>query len=176
MFLVITKDTVLLGAMMNLIGKESVLHVRHASDICPTRHQHAQVIIDTLDNNLFYSEMAQKLESLQPSRVLIFSPFRIKKCLGNIPVTFIARNIALLDFVALLNNRVRYRSSPALSLSRKQHQVLTCILQQKPCEEIVEELNISPKTFYCHKYNVMLLLKLRKMRDLVRHQFSRYLV
>ena len=85
------------------------------------------------------------------------------------------RNVSLHAFITLLNCDENCDISPELSFSRRQHQILTYILQQKSCYSIAQEMHISLKTYYCHKYNIMLLLKLRKMSDLVRHQISCYL-
>lgn len=175
MFLVITKDIMLFNAITHLINREEVLHVQNAEEICEKHHTRARVIIDTLNNNIFHTSCIQKLEGIAPLRVFVFSPFRIKKCLGNIPVTFISRDISVNNFMVLLNSKYNPKSTLELSLSRKQHQILTYILRQKTRQMIVHELRISTKTFHCHKYNIMLLLKLRKMNDLVRHQIASYL-
>ncbi|STM47914.1 transcriptional regulator [Escherichia coli] len=64
----------------------------------------------------------------------------------------------------------------AVSLSRKQHQVLSCIANQMTTEDILEKLKISLKTFYCHKHNIMMILNLKRINELVRHQHIDYLV
>lgn len=175
MFLIFTKDIMLLQAICHLIKKDVIIHIQHAEDFCTVEERNAIVIIDTFNNNVFYTSIACQLERIQPAKVFILSPFRIKRCFGDTPVVFINRKVSLSDFITLLNCNENYVMSPELSFSRRQHQILTYILQQKPCGSIAEEMNISLKTYYCHRYNIMLLLKLRKMSDLVRHKISCYL-
>ena len=175
MFLVFTKDIILLQAIYHLIKKDVIVHIQHTEDFSTIEEHNAKVIIDTFNNNIFYTSIAYQLERIQPAKVFILSPFRIKRCFGDIPVVFINRNVSLCNFITLLNCDGNYDISPELSISRRQHQILTCILQQKSCYSIADEMHISLKTYYCHKYNIMLLLKLRKMSDLVRHQISSYL-
>lgn len=175
MFLVLTKDIMLFKAVQHIVSKDTVVHIQHAEELCTVRQKHAKVIIDTLNNNIFYTDIACQLEKIEPAQILIFSPFAIKRCFGTIPVTFIRRDISLIEFMGYLNRTTNCCNSSGLSFSRRQHQMLTYILQQKNCHSIAEEMRISLKTYYCHKYNVMLLLKLRKMSDLVRHQFVGYL-
>ncbi|MEI9311339.1 helix-turn-helix transcriptional regulator, partial [Pseudomonas aeruginosa] len=90
-------------------------------------HQNAFVIIDTLMNNVFHSNFLTQIERLKPVHVIIFSPFNIKRCLGKVPVTFVPRTITIIDFVALINGSYCSVPEAAVSLSRKQHQVLSCI-------------------------------------------------
>ena len=61
-------------------------------------------------------------------------------------MTFVPRTIAIIDFVALINGS--YCSVPEADvslLSRKQHQVLSCIANQMTTEDILEKLKISLK-------------------------------
>lgn len=176
MFLVITRDTMFFIAMKNILNKGNVVHIQNEEDIDLTLHQNALVIIDTLMNNVSHSAMLTKIERLKPFHVIIFSPFNIKRCLGKTPVTFVQRNITIIDFVALINGS--YCSAPEADvlLSRKQHQVLTCIATEMTTEDILEKLKISLKTFYCHKHNIMMILHLRRINELVRHQHIHYLV
>lgn len=175
MFLVFTKDIMLLQAIYHLIKTDVIVHIQHAADFCTIEERNVKVIIDTFNNNIFYTSIDYQLERIQPAKVFILAPFRIKRCFGDIPVVFINRNVSLHAFITLLNCDENLDISPELSFSRRQHQILTYILQQKSCYSIAEEMQISLKTYYCHKYNIMLLLKLRKMSDLVRHQISCYL-
>ncbi|MGS3209620.1 helix-turn-helix domain-containing protein, partial [Escherichia coli] len=47
---------------------------------------------------------------------------------------------------------------------------------QMTTEDILEKLKISLKTFYCHKHNIMMILNLKRINELVRHQHIDYLV
>ncbi|EED1343861.1 helix-turn-helix transcriptional regulator, partial [Escherichia coli] len=115
-------------------------------------------------------------ERLKPVHVIVFSPFNIKRCLGKVPVTFVPRTITIIDFVALINGSYCSVPEANVSLSRKQHQVLSCIANQMTTEDILEKLKISLKTFYCHKHNIMMILNLKRINELVRHQHIDYLV
>lgn len=92
------------------------------------------------------------------------------------PVTFVPRTITIIDFVALINGSYCSVPEAVVSLSRKQHQVLSCIANQMTTEDILEKLKISLKTFYCHKHNIMMILNLKRINELVRHQHIDYLV
>lgn len=150
MFLIITRDTMFFTAMKNILSKGNVVHIQNEEEIDVMLHQNAFVII--------------------------FSPFNIKRCLGKVPVTFVPRTITIIDFVALINGSYCSVPEAAVSLSRKQHQVLSCIANQMTTEDILEKLKISLKTFYCHKHNIMMILNLKRINELVRHQHIDYLV
>ena len=152
MFLIITRDTMFFTAMKNILSKGNVVHIQNEEEIDVMLHQNAFVIIDTLMNNVFHSNFLTQIERLKPVHVIIFSPFNIKRCLGKVPVTFVPRTIAIIDFVALINGSYCSVPEADVSLSRKQHQVLSCIANQMTTEDILEKLKISLKTFYCHKH------------------------
>ncbi|HDX2162068.1 TPA: helix-turn-helix transcriptional regulator, partial [Escherichia coli] len=130
----------------------------------------------TFTQNVFHSNFLTQIERLKPVHVIIFSPFNIKRCLGKVPVTFVPRTITIIDFVALINGSYCSVPEANVSLSRKQHQVLSCIANQMTTEDILEKLKISLKTFYCHKHNIMMILNLKRINELVRHQHIDYLV
>lgn len=176
MFLIITRDTMFFTAMKNILSKGNVVHIQNEEEIDLTLHQNALVIIDTLMNNVFHSSILNKIEHLKPVHVIVFSPFNIKRCLGKVSVTFVQRNITIIDFVALLNGSYCSVPEADVSLSCKQHQVLTCIANQMTTEDILGKLKISLKTFYCHKHNIMMILNLKRINELVRHQHIDYLV
>lgn len=87
MFLIITRDTMFFTAMKNILSKGNVVHIQNEEEIDVMLHQHAFVIIDTLMNNVFHSNLLTQIERLKPVHVIIFSPFNIKRCLGKVPVT-----------------------------------------------------------------------------------------
>ncbi|CAQ90525.1 Putative HTH-type transcriptional regulator dctR, Probable repressor of dctA dicarboxylate transporter gene [Escherichia fergusonii ATCC 35469] len=176
MFLVITKDTVLFNAITFLLNKSQVVHVQDEDDIDLVLHQHCHIIIDTLMNNVFHSAMAEKIKQLRPEQVIVFSPFIIKRCLGDIPVTFVLRNISLIDFMVLVNRGLCPAPEADIMLSRKQHQVLSYIAQQMQTEDILQKMQISLKTFYCHKHSVMMILNLRRITELIKYPHVSYLI
>ncbi|EEU4016414.1 helix-turn-helix transcriptional regulator [Escherichia coli] len=176
MFLIITRDTMFFTAMKNILSKGNVVHIQNEEEIDVMLHQNAFVIIDTLMNNVFHSNFLTQIERLKPVHVIIFSHFNIKRCLGKVPVNFVPRTITIIDFVALINGSYCSVPEAAVSLSRKQHQVLSCIANQMTTEDILEKLKISLKTFYCHKHNIMMILNLKRINELVRHQHIDYLV
>ncbi len=169
-------DTMFFTAMKNILSKGNVVHIQNEEEIDVMLHQHAFVIIDTLMNNVFHSNLLTQIERLKPVHVIIFSPFNIKRCTGKVPVTFVPRTITIIDFVALINGSYCSVPEADVSLSRKQHQVLSCIANQMTTEDILEKLKISLKTFYCHKHNIMMILNLKRINELVRHQHIDYLV
>ncbi len=79
-------------------------------------HQNAFVIIDTLMNNVFHSNFLTQIERLKPVHVIIFSPL-ILNAAGKVPVTFVPRTIAIIDFVALINGS--YCSVPEADVSSR---------------------------------------------------------
>ncbi|MGG7401252.1 helix-turn-helix transcriptional regulator, partial [Escherichia coli] len=103
MFLIITRDTMFFTAMKNILSKGNVVHIQNEEEIDVMLHQNAFVIIDTLMNNVFHSNLLTQIERLKPVHVIIFSPFNIKRCLWKVPVTFVPRTITIIDFVALIN-------------------------------------------------------------------------
>lgn len=82
MFLIITRDTMFFTAMKNILSKGNVVHIQNEEEIDVMLHQNAFVIIDTLMNNVFHSNFLTQIERLKPVHVIIFSPFNIKRCLG----------------------------------------------------------------------------------------------
>lgn len=175
MFLIITRDTMFFTAMKNILSKGNVVHIQNEEEIDVMLHQNAFVIIDTLMNNVFHSNFLTQIERLKPVHVIIFSPL-ILNAAWESTVTFVPRTIAIIDFVALINGSYCSVPEADVSLSRKQHQVLSCIANQMTTEDILEKLKISLKTFYCHKHNIMMILNLKRINELVRHQHINYLV
>ncbi|MBB1202669.1 helix-turn-helix transcriptional regulator [Enterobacteriaceae bacterium 89] len=176
MILILTKDAYFLNALKHLLRRHDVIHITSANQLSETEHKGAWIIIDTLNNNIFHSELGYKIRFLSPKMVYVISPFMVKRCLGTIPTVFVDRNIGILHFVAVLQRRYILSRPDMLSLSHKQHQILTLVMQQNSGEQIAEKLGISLKTYYSHKYNIMLLLKLRKMSEVVRLNIAQYLV
>lgn len=176
MFLIITRDMLFFTAMKSILRKGNIVLIRNEDDINTTLHQHAVVIIDTLMNNIFHSSLLNRLERLNPTHVIVFSPFKIKRCFGKVPVTFVQRTIPLVDFITLINGGYCTVAKTHVSLSRKQHQVLTCIASQMSTEDILHKLKISLKTFYCHKHTIMMILNLRRITELVHYPHIHYLV
>lgn len=86
MFLVFTKDIMLLQAIYHLIKTDVIVHIQHAEDFCTIEERNVKVIIDTFNNNIFYTSIDYQLERIQPAKVFILAPFRIKRCFGDIPV------------------------------------------------------------------------------------------
>lgn len=175
MFLVITKDMYLLNAFKHLLRRYDVVHISSANQICEIAHKGAHVVVDSLNNNVFHSDLGSKIKQIQPTQAYVISPFTIKKCLGNTPTVFIERHASIFEFITLIERRHQRRNTRKLSLSHKQHQILTLILRESSGDDIATSLGISRKTFYSHKYNIMLLLKLRKMCDLVKLSIAPYL-
>lgn len=106
----------------------------------------------------------------------LFSPPLILNAAWESAGDLCSRTITIIDFVALINGSYCSVPEAAVSLSRKQHQVLSCIANQMTTEDILEKLKISLKTFYCHKHNIMMILNLKRINELVRHQHIDYLV
>lgn len=76
------QDTMFFTAMKNILSKGNVVHIQNEEEIDVMLHQNAFVIIDTLMNNVFHSNLLTQIERLKPVHVIIFSPFNIKRCLG----------------------------------------------------------------------------------------------
>lgn len=163
-------------AIKNILSKSNVVHIQNKKKINVMLHQNAFVIINTLINNVFHSNFLTQIKQLKPVHVIIFSPFNIKRCLKKVPVTFVPQTITIINFVALINGSYCSVPKAAVSLSRKQHQVLSCIANQITTKNILKKLKISLKTFYCHKHNIIIILNLKQINKLVRHQHINYLV
>lgn len=175
-FLVITKDVYFFNAVSSILTKFDVIHITSPDQICELQHKKAHVVIDAYNNNIFHSDLGKKIKHLVPLHAYIISPFSIKKCLGNTPTTFIDRDASIFEFFRLFERRHQIRYTKRITFSYKQHQILTLIMKELPGDDIAKKLCISRKTFYSHKYNIMLLLKLRKMCELVNLSIAQYLV
>lgn len=162
MFLIITRDTMFFTAMKNILSKGKVVHIQNEEEIDVMLHQHAFVIIDTLMNNVFHSNLLTQIERLKPVHVIIFSPFNIKRCLGKVPVTFVPRTITIIDFVALINGSYCSVPEADVSLSRQAASGSELHCESNDNGDILEKLKISLKTFYCHKHNIMMILNLKQ--------------
>ena len=108
MFLIFTKDIMLLQAIYHLFKNDVIVHVQHVHELCAVENHNAKVIIDTLNNNIFHTRLAYQLEKIKPSKIYILSPFRIKRCFGDTPVFFVNRNVSLSNFISLLNCNEKY--------------------------------------------------------------------
>ncbi len=91
-------------------------------------------------------------------------------------MTFVPRTITIIDFVALINGS--YCSVPEADVSSPTQAASGFELH---CESndngrySGETENIA-KTFYCHKHNIMMILNLKRINELVRHQHINYQV
>lgn len=175
MFLILTKDMFFLNAMIHILKRHKVIHITSEEQICEQLHKGARAIVDTYNNNIFHTSIGIKLKKLKLTHAIVISPFVIKKCIGNTPTIFFDRENSVMDFLHSIDRKHYTLNSKTISFSHKQHLILTLIMQEIPGETISEILNISRKTFYSHKYNIMLLLKLRKMCELVNLHLSHYL-
>lgn len=174
MFLILTRDRMLVTAIAGITGPDITVHIHRAEDICPRQHLHACVIIDTFRNNILYTSLPSALEKIAPSCIYILSPFGIKNTFANIPVRFIPRNISVTDFYDTVIQCKSDISSPPLFFSRRQHEAASLMLQLKnPCD-VTKMMNISKKTLSTHEYHVMCLLKLRRFSRLLTHRFADY--
>ena len=90
-------------------------------------------------------------------------------------VRFIPRAIQVQDLRELVIHGRFYEWQPKIYLTRRQHHIITMTLLHKSQRVITDDLNISIKTLFSHKYNIMLLLNLKKFSGLLSHPFSLYL-
>ncbi len=58
-------DTMFFTAMKNILSKGNVVHIQNEEEIDVMLHQHAFVIIDTLMNNVFHSNLLTQIERLK---------------------------------------------------------------------------------------------------------------
>ncbi|POT25715.1 hypothetical protein C3433_16485 [Citrobacter freundii] len=174
MYLVITKDMILFDSISRIVGPDNTIHICHIEDICLQSHRQSYVIIDTLRNNVFYTEITNRLIEIEPESICIMSPFGIRKCMIGTPVTFVSRTISKEAF----QNTVLYGYvnswRPEIVFTQKQHQVISLVMQRKTDRYIAQEMSISLKTLSIHKYNIMLLLNIRKFSHLLTHRFAVY--
>lgn len=76
------QDTMFFTAMKNILSKGNVVHIQNEEEIDVMLHQNAFVIIDTLMNNVFYSNFLTQIERLKPVHVIIFSPLILNAAWG----------------------------------------------------------------------------------------------
>ncbi|EHM1654455.1 hypothetical protein KDR40_004781 [Salmonella enterica subsp. enterica serovar Saintpaul] len=174
MFLVVTEDLMLFNAVSHLVSPDKALHVRKTDDICLTQHQSARVIIDTLNNNIFHTDMTESIHRLNPECIHILSPFLIKQCFQNQAVMFLPRDISCSGFRAAVTGAHSSDYIPAIALTYRQHRIISLLLQMRCDRSVADELNIAQKTLFTHKYHIMYLLKLRKFSQLSLHDFAVY--
>lgn len=156
--------------------KQNVIHIISAEQICETSHKNSRIVIDTYHNNIFHTDIGRKLQLLSPLHVYVISPFIIRKCLGRTPVTFINRKESVSELSRVIGSCQKTKPTLRFVFSNKQHHILTLIMQEVSGDDVANNLNIRKKTYYSHKYNIMLALKLRKMCDFVNHQYSKYFI
>ncbi|ECB3971332.1 LuxR C-terminal-related transcriptional regulator [Salmonella enterica] len=150
------------------------MHIFQKQDICQHQHKNAVVIIDTLMNNILHSPLSDCIITLKPKRIIILSPFGIKRLYSVERVIFISRNIHPKEFCRVLLER-KVIGSPTIYFTKKQHQILTLLMRMKNIRHIAEEIDITQKTLASHQYNIMLLLNLRQFSRLLTHPFANYL-
>ena len=175
MYLIITQDRFLFYSISCILGPDMTEHIRCVEDICLQRHRHAHVILDIFKNNVIYTPLAERIALIEPERMYIMSPFGIKKCFTGMKVRFIPRAIQVQDLRELVVHGRFYEWQPKIYLTRRQHHIITMTLLHKSQRVITDDLNISIKTLFSHKYNIMLLLNLKKFSGLLSHPFSLYL-
>ncbi|MBC6504651.1 hypothetical protein GW742_24875 [Citrobacter freundii] len=172
--LIITRDRVLFEGVSGLSGAKRCVHIRQKQDICQHQHRNAVLVIDTLQNNIFHGPLADGLESLQPSRVIILSPFGIRRLFPESRRVFMPRDAGVAEFCRILSGGKEYRQ-PAVYFTKKQHQIVSLFLRLNHVRHIAEETGITQKTLASHQYNIMLLLNLKQFSRVHTHPFADYL-
>lgn len=175
MYLVITRDGLLYQAIASLVKPAVTEHIRDAQDICVQRHRHASVILDTLYNNVLHTSLYGYLEWISPRGIYILSPFGIKHCFRSIPVVFIPRTLSPEAFRATVVDGQGETWWPEVTFTRRQHRVMTQVLQRNSDRQITNDMNISVKTLASYKFNIMLLTGLRRFSRLMTHRYAVYL-
>ncbi|MGS0639224.1 hypothetical protein [Citrobacter sp. VF227] len=172
-YLIVTQDGMFFQGISTLAGAKFCVHIRQEQDICLHRHRKAVVIIDTLMNNIFHNPMAECLKRLEPTRIIILSPFGVSRLFPGEMVIFISRDVhaALLSQVLFNGDDVR---SPKIYFTKTQHRIITSFLRLNNARRIAAEMDIAQKTLNCHQYHIMLLLNLRKFSLLLTHSFAPY--
>lgn len=97
-YLIITRDKILFHGVSGLVGAKRCIHIRQKQDICLHRHRNAVVVIDTLLNNILHDPLADCLDSLQPLRVIILSPFGIGRLFPKSQLVFMPRDAGMQEF------------------------------------------------------------------------------
>lgn len=174
MYLVITKDAMMFDSIAHIVGPDNAIHILNAEDICLCEHRQSYVIIDMLRNNIFYTDIICRLNEIAPRHIYIMSPFGIKHCLPSAAVRFIPRTISVKAFRDTILCGHSENWCPDIYFTQKQYQVISRILQRKTDRHIAQEMGISLKTLSVHKYNIMLLLNIKKCCHLLTHRFAVY--
>lgn len=172
-YLIITRDRVLFEGVSGLSGAKRCVHICQQQDVCVHQHRNAVLVIDTLQNNIFHGPLADCLESLQPARVIILSPFGIRRLFPESRLFFMPRDAGVAEFCRILSGGKEYRQ-PAMYFTKRQHQMVTLLLRLKHARHITEETGITQKTLASHQYNVMQLLNLKQFSRVHTHPFADY--
>ncbi|HFV9915594.1 TPA: hypothetical protein ACIBH9_004418 [Salmonella enterica subsp. diarizonae serovar 61:l,v:z35] len=172
-YLIITRDRMLFEGFSGLTGAKCCVHIRQKQDICVHRHRHAVVVIDTLLNNIFHGPLAECLGRLQPARVIILSPFGVRRLFPESRLVFMPRDAGVAAFCRVLSGGEECRQ-PAMYFTKRQHQIVSLFLRLNNARHITEETGITPKTLASHQYSVMLLLNLRQFSRIHTHPFADY--
>ncbi|WP_336983051.1 MULTISPECIES: helix-turn-helix transcriptional regulator [unclassified Cedecea] len=151
-------------------------HVKSDRDIREDLHNKCYIIIDTYENNLFHSDFEIRIRRLNPRRVYILGPFLVNRLWPELPVVFLKRTTAVMDFFMLIHGRAIGVCPPDILLTRKQHLVLTYLIQEMSPVEISTRMGVSIKAFYAHQFNIMELFKAKKVGCLIVSGISKYLI
>lgn len=173
-YLIITQDRMLFEGISSLVGAKNCIHICQERDVCLRQQHNAVVVIDTLLNNVLYSPLIERVINLKPVKIIILSPFGIRRLFPTCPVIFISRNVLPEEFYRVVVKGEEVRR-PTLYFTKKQHQIVTLLLRMKNVIHITEIMGVTQKTLATHQYNIMLLMKLRKFSRVFTHPFADYL-
>lgn len=161
--------------MQVILSREITVHIISPDQLDMFKAHNSRVVIDTLDNNILHSDFFANVLKINPVSMYIFGPFKISKIPYKNPIYFVNRDLDLMVFLFLVNNK-KNTVNDFIKISYRQHKILTSIINGDKIEEITKALSITIKTYHAHKYNIMMLLKITKMSSVCRLKVFRYLI
>ena len=136
MYLIITQDRMMFEGISSLVGKNCI-HICQKRNVCVRQHHNAVVVIDTRLNNVFYGPMIECIISLKPRKIIVLSPFGIRRPFQICPVVFISRDVLPEEFYRAVFKGEGNRP-PILYFTKKQHQIVTLLLRMKSLSYITD--------------------------------------
>ncbi|HHA1259693.1 TPA: response regulator transcription factor [Enterobacter asburiae] len=175
MVLVITRDYFLFTAIQHLLPDENVIQLNDTKKIKIARNQKIKIIIDNFYNNVIHTSLVRQLVFLFPEKVIIFSGFKIKLLFMGVNVTCLNRKIAPTLIVNAING-IDVWEQNLITLTRKQHYILTEIVSGKRNDEIADKMNVSVKTIGSHVSHIKKIIQVSRMHLITKVHEYKYLI
>lgn len=173
---ILTRDHFLLCGIQAISDNVRTIPTTAYSFLKNTDFSTDTFIIDTLETGCFTQELINALLKVKTQKIIFLSAFKLCGLKSHSPFYFIHRTSNINDISALLNNKHRVMDSYLPAFRLKELEIARMLALSFDKKTITSTFYISERTLNNYKYNLMLILRIRKMYQLITHPIVRHLI